>query len=169
MTQARHPGLTAAGAAPSTPTLQQCPGAAVGPADFRGVATALACWYLEFRAGRRCATQVERLVSPVVRQRLRKQAAVRRPAPGVAPVVNALVQRSQEHRVEAVVLARQAERVVAVVVAFGRHRRSEPWLVTELCTPEDDDRTTARAAIAAQADVASGSGDGAVALLELPA
>lgn len=116
--------------------------------DLERLAATVARVYLEVEAGRRPATQLDRVASPSLRRRLRLVAARRRDlarrrrqpvaGPGSATVVRVWSSRPREHAMEATVVVQVAGRARAVCVRFERHHGT--WRIVELATPDSGDR-----------------------------
>ncbi|MGH3440970.1 MAG: Rv3235 family protein, partial [Nitriliruptorales bacterium] len=103
--------------------------------DPERLARAVAHAFLEVEAGRRPLSQLERLLSPALWQRL-SQVAIR---PGPGPTANAVVavcgQRLDDEAFDAAVVVRRGERRGVLVIRL--EQRQAVWRVVELARPED--------------------------------
>lgn len=124
---ARPAGVRPAGVAP--------PGArplGVGRDDLQRLTWALATLYLEVESGLRPRAQVERLLAPLLAERL-AQVWVRPGPPGVVVAVHGTWTAAD--RYDAVALVRRGPRVAAL--AFGLARLGGRWTVVSAGRPED--------------------------------
>jgi len=104
--------------------------------DLRATAAALAVWYVEHRAGRRCVTQLHAGLTPTLRHRLAQRVVHQQSLTAPHPVLRVVEQQPCADSREALVLIGGVrDRVTAVCVRFERH--GTRWLVAELSAPED--------------------------------
>lgn len=123
---------------------------AVRPAPVRAqdptaLAVAAATAYLEVRAGRRPARQLERLLSPVVRVEMARMIQDRRrqpPAIGGISVLRVVTSQPSPNILDAAVVCRDGSSHTAVAVRV-EFRRSG-WAISALSTPEDQARLRRR-------------------------
>jgi len=113
--------------------------------DPVALAVAAATAYLEIRAGRRPARQIERLLAPVVRVELARMVYLRRheqPPIGGISVLRVISSQPGPNILDGAVVCRDGMAVtaVAVRVEFRRGR----WSITALSTPEDQAATRRR-------------------------
>lgn len=108
------------------------------PVDPMALSVAVATAYLEVRAGRRPPGQLDPLLSPDARRRLRVLVLRSRhhdAACGGASVAGLRTSRPHDDAVEAVVVLRDGDAVVAVAVRAERH--AGRWWVVDVGAPED--------------------------------
>jgi hypothetical protein len=113
--------------------------------DPTALAVAAATAYLEVRAGRRPARQLERLLSPVVRVEMAQMIRDRRgqqPAIGGISVLRVVTSQPSPHILDAAVVCRDGSSHTAVAVRVELRRSG--WAITALSTPEDQARLRRR-------------------------
>jgi hypothetical protein len=106
--------------------------------DPVALAVAAASAYLEIRAGRRPARQIERLLAPVVRAELARTVHLRRhevPPIGGISVLRVISGQPGPNILDAAVVCRDGTAVTAVAVRVEFRRGG--WSITALSTPED--------------------------------
>lgn len=111
----------------------------VPPMDPVALATLVASAYLEVRAGRRPPGQLDRVLSPDARRRVRALLKRQRVAPprscGGTSTSRVVAQRLDDDSVEVVVVLRDDHAARAVAVRLDR--RGPRWWVTDVGCPED--------------------------------
>ena len=132
-------------ARPTLPSAPTRPATAAGRRDRpqrlhdpTALAVACATAYLEIRAGRRPARQLDRLLSPLVRLHLAAVVTHHRGARrrcGDVSVLRVVTSHGGPGLVDAVVVARDGASHTAVAVRI--EYRPDGWKVTALGTPED--------------------------------
>lgn len=113
--------------------------------DPTALAVAAATAYLEIRAGRRPARQLERLLAPLVRVELAQVVRDRRaeqPAMGGICLLRVMTSQPSPHVLDAVVVCRDGTRHTAVATRV--EFRPSGWAITALSTPEDHMRARRR-------------------------
>lgn len=127
--------------------LQAVPRRATERLDPERMVVAVVRAYLEVEAGRRPLEQLERALSPAVRDRLRSTLARRRrdalatggPRPSGGPDIRSVralqISQPSPDALEAAVTVRTGARTTAVCIRLERWRGG--WRVTELARPED--------------------------------
>jgi hypothetical protein len=111
----------------------------VPPMDPVALATLVASAYVEVRAGRRSPKQLDRVLSPDARRRvrllLRRRRATGTRSCGGTSTSRVITSRVHDHAMEVVVVLRDDHGAHAVAVRLDR--RGGRWWVTDVGGPED--------------------------------
>lgn len=125
--------------APAPTTTRRIERRPVPPMDPVALATLVASAYVEVRAGRRPPGQLDRVLSPSARRRvrllLRRRRGVPRPACGGTSASRVVASRLHDDAMEVVVVLRAEHGACAVAVRLDR--RGGRWWVTDVGGPED--------------------------------